>query len=30
MDEQSLLHTKWKCQYRIVLAPKYLKNMEEV
>ncbi len=23
MDEQSLSHTKWKCQYHIVLVPKY-------
>ena len=23
MDEQSLSHTKWKCQYHIVIVPKY-------
>ena len=23
MDEQSLAHTKWKCQYHIVIVPKY-------
>ena len=23
MDEQGLSHTKWKCQYHIVIVPKY-------
>ena len=23
MDEKSLTHTKWKCQYHIILVPKY-------
>ena len=23
MDEKSLSHTKWKCQYHLVLVPKY-------
>ncbi len=27
MDEQSLSHTKWKCQYHIVFAPKYRRKV---
>ena len=26
MDNKSLSHTKWKCQYRIVFIPKYRKK----
>ena len=27
MDEQSLSHTKWKCQYHIVIVPKYRRKV---
>lgn len=27
MDEQSLAHTKWKCKYHIVFAPKYRRQV---
>ena len=27
MDSNSLAHTKWKCQYRIVFIPKYRKKV---
>ncbi len=27
MDEQSLTHTKWKCQYHIVFIPKYRRKV---
>ena len=27
MDNQSLSHTKWKCQYHIVFIPKYRKKV---
>lgn len=27
MDEQSLSHTKWKCQYHIVIIPKYRRKV---
>ena len=27
MDEQSSAHTKWKCKYHIVLAPKYRRQV---
>ena len=27
MDENSILHTKWKCQYHIVFIPKYRKEI---
>ncbi len=26
MDSKSLAHTRWKCQYHIVLIPKYRKK----
>ena len=27
MDEKSLSHTKWKCQYHLVLVPKYRRKI---
>ena len=27
MDDQSLSHTKWKCQYHIVIIPKYRRKV---
>lgn len=27
MDNKSLSHTRWKCQYHIVFIPKYLKKV---
>ena len=27
MDEQSLSHTKWKCQYHIVIVPKFRRKV---
>lgn len=27
MDESSLSHTKWKCQYHIVIVPKYRRKV---
>ena len=27
MDESSLSHTRWKCQYHIVLVPKYRRKV---
>lgn len=27
MDNQSLLHVRWKCQYHIVFIPKYRKKV---
>ena len=27
MDNKSLSHTKWKCQYHIVFIPKYRKKV---
>ena len=27
MDNKSLSHTKWKCQYHIVFIPKYRKKI---
>lgn len=27
MEEQSLSHTKWKCQYHIVIVPKYRRKV---
>ena len=27
MDESSLSHTRWKCQYHIVFIPKYRKKV---
>ena len=30
MDNKSLSHTKWKCQYHIVFIPKYRKKIVTV
>ena len=27
MDNKSLSHTRWKCQYHIVFIPKYIKKV---
>lgn len=27
MDEKSLSHTKWKCQYHVVVVPKFRRKM---
>ena len=27
MDEQSLSHTRWKCQYHVVFIPKYRRKV---
>ncbi len=27
MDESSLSHTRWKCQYHIVIIPKYRRKV---
>ena len=28
MDENSLSHTKWRCKYHVVFAPKYRRETE--
>ena len=27
MDESSLSHTRWKCQYHVILVPKYRRKV---
>ncbi|MBQ6600267.1 MAG: IS200/IS605 family transposase, partial [Clostridia bacterium] len=27
MDESSLSHTRWKCQYHVIIVPKYRRKV---